>query len=85
MQPNNGNQVFQMAEAGVPEMALPLTSTAVEPFADAIASRISGGSVSNNSTVNFNSTFSLTNDSQLRSAARKLQPYLVAEQKRTGA
>jgi hypothetical protein len=85
VQPNNGNQLFQMAEAGVPEMALPLTGPAIDPFADAIAARIGGGgTVNNNSSVNINNMFSLGTDAQARQAAQRFFPFLVAEGQRRG-
>lgn len=82
--PNNGNQVFQMAEAGVPEMAMPLTSSAIDPFADAVARRISSQTVNNNSNVTVNSMFALGNDAQLNETARRLFPYFEKEAQRRG-
>lgn len=82
LQPSSGGTPAIMAEAGVPEMAMPLTSSAINPFADAVASRIS--TTTNNNTQNFNSTFSLSDDNQLREAARKLFPFMRDEDIRRG-
>jgi hypothetical protein len=42
--PQAGGQTVTMAEAGVPEMALPLRTDTISMFADAIAGKMSGGS-----------------------------------------
>jgi len=82
LQPSSGGTPAIMAEAGVAEMAMPLTSSAINPFADAVASRIS--TTTNNNTQNFNSTFSLNDDNQLREAARLLFPFMRDEDIRRG-
>jgi len=81
--PANGGTPAIMAEAGVPEMALPLKSSAIDPFASAIAQQISNNTTNNN-TQNFNSMFSLNDENQLREAARRLFPYMTNEQQRRG-
>lgn len=80
--PANGGVPVVMAEAGRPEMAMPLTSQATDPFADKIAQRINN--TTNNNTQNFNSMFSLNDDNQMREAARRLFPYMTGEQQRRG-
>ncbi len=82
IQPATGGVPAVMAEAGVPEMAMPLTSSAINPFADAVANRIS--TTTNNNTQNFNSMFSLSDDNKLRETARKLFPFFEDERQRRG-
>ncbi len=85
VQPNRGNRLFQMAEAGVPELALPLSSPAIDPFADAIARRINTQqTINNNQSVQVNSLFALGNQSEIRQAAQTLFPALEAEAQRRG-
>ena len=83
LQPSAGGTPAIMAEAGVPEMAMPLTSAAINPFADAVASRM-GNTTNNNNTQNFNSMFSLADDNKTREAARRLFPALEMEAQRRG-
>ena len=71
-----------MAEAGVPEMAMPLNSAATDPFADKIASRINSSTTNN--TQNFNSMFSLNDENKMREAARLLFPFFEDEKQRRG-
>ena len=80
--PATGGVPAVMAEAGVPEMAMPLTSSAINPFADAVANRIS--TTTNNNTQNFNSMFSLNDENKMREAARRLFPFLRDEEQRRG-
>ena len=82
IQPATGGVPAVMAEAGVPEMAMPLTSSAINPFADAVANRIS--TTTNNNTQNFNSMFSLNDENKMREAARRLFPFLRDEEQRRG-
>lgn len=82
IQPATGGVPAVMAEAGVPEMAMPLTSSAINPFADAVANRIS--TTTNNNTQNFNSMFSLNDENKIREVARRLFPFLRDEEQRRG-
>jgi len=79
--PTSGGTPAIMAEAGVPEMAVPLKSSATDPFADKIASRINN---TTNNTQNFNSMFSLSDDNKLRETARRLFPFMENEKIRRG-
>ncbi len=80
--PATGGVPAVMAEAGVPEMAMPLNSAATDPFADKIASRINSSTTNN--TQNFNSMFSLNDENKLREAARRLFPFMRDEEQRRG-
>ena len=80
--PATGGVPAVMAEAGVPEMAMPLNSAATDPFADKIASRINS-SVTNNTTNN-NSMFSLSDDNKKREAVRQLFPFIIDERQKRG-
>lgn len=80
--PATGGVPAVMAEAGVPEMAMPLSSAATDPFADKIASRINSSTTNN--TQNFNSMFSLNDENKLREAARRLFPFMRDEEQRRG-
>jgi len=80
--PATGGVPAVMAEAGVPEMAMPLNSTATDPFADKIASRINSSTTNN--TQNFNSMFSLNDENKMREAARRLFPFMQDEELRRG-
>jgi len=80
--PATGGVPAVMAEAGVPEMAMPLNSVATDPFADKIASRINSSTTNN--TQNFNSMFSLNDENKMREAARRLWPFMRDEELRRG-
>ena len=77
-----------IGEAGR-EFAFPLDGpqgqNAMELMANQLSKAMSkGGSVSNNSTINFSSTFDLGNEATKRKAAREIFPFIVEEQKRRG-
>ncbi|MCK4816792.1 hypothetical protein KA005_13565, partial [bacterium] len=80
--PATGGVPAVMAEAGVPEMAMPLNSAATDPFADKIASRINSSTTNN--TTNYNSMFSLHDENKKREVVRQLFPFIIDEQQKRG-